>query len=918
MDYEGLREELTAFYSKEEAAQAQTHALRFPADPGNGALGKGWAAADFDDSGWEGMGLPGVWASQGLRFSGVLWFRKAVELPADWAGKELVLAIGAVDKTDITYFNGERVGATGEGFDQSVWNVPRSYAVPGRLVKPGRNVVAVRAYSFAYDGGLRGPADTMFLALADRRLPLAGGWKYAVEHHLGQGGMPGHPFWDMMDAYDAAHPGLSAVQLKAAQYEIFAETCRPVVFKNSPFFSELDGGDWNPNFFAGAWLLHRRNGHLFRDVNPEEWDQYMAANRHGIHLTLGYPDAYFHYCFPYSNVLEKGLGQICREAEAELANCATPDESEFVAAAIRGLRAVKKIAGKFADAAAAALPGTADPTQRRFLGMIAKTAREIPWRKPETFYEGLSAVWFLQRLCGVFDGLDSGGAGLARLDLMLGGLYQRDLEAGRVTPDEARDLLCRVMLYPNCMYDSRQSVGTNWNRQELGQVLILGGCDKDGQEVCNDLTFMALRAHRELDLIYPKIHCRITRNTRRDFLDAVNAEFLRGRNVICFLNDEGLIPAQVKAGKSLEDARGYVMGGCWEVIVEGREHSAGANCYFNLARIMDMSVHEHLDVEAATGYVCERIDGATDFADVYRIVMGNVIRTLRRMCTLIGKNGSVWPQVSPAPFFSACLSDCLKNHQDHTAGGGRYNPHGVPLTNFAILVDSLLAVRKLCFETKRHTLAELLTAVRADWEGHAALRAEALNSPHFGDNTPASNALARQILDEIYANTRNLKNERGGPFQLGFYSYRDIIDWAKVTAATPDGRRAGDFLAQGLTPSRLHANLELTSVINSAAALDLTQCPANSLLTVTLPISGVSAQLLAQIERAYAASGVGMLQLNCVDKATLLDAREHPERHQDLVVRLYGYSARFVSLTPEMQEEFVSRTVYGGLNGGGA
>ena len=112
-----------------------------------------------------------------------------------------------------------------------------------------------------------------------------------------------------------------------------------------------------------------------------------------------------------------------------------------------------------------------------------------------------------------------------------------------------------------------------------------------------------------------------------------------------------------------------------------------------------------------------------------------------------------------------------------------------------------------------------------------ALRAKVLAMPHFGDNAPESNALARRVLDDIYEGTRDLMNERGGPFQLGLYIYREVIGWGRLTQATPDGRRSGDVLTQGLTPSRLHHAPEITSTINSGGALDLTQCPANSVLT---------------------------------------------------------------------------------------
>jgi formate C-acetyltransferase len=721
-----------------------------------------------------------------------------------------------------------------------------------------------------------------------------------------------NPLWGPMDEYAATHPGLSAIALKTAQYEIIAENFQPVIFKNSPFYSEMgvkvaESNGTTP-LSAGCWLF-KRNAHRFRDMNPAEFDQYIHAGRQGVHLVYGPYVDYDHHCFPFSNIVAKGLSGIYRQAEAELTRCVNPEETEFVECTLRSLLAVKKIAEKFAEAAELLLnDDSKDEIQERFLGMIAKTAREVPWRKPETFYEGLCTIWFLHEVCASIDGI--GMYVLGRLDQMLGELYHCDITAGRLTPDDAYDLLARFMIYTDCKFDSSKSVEESFNRQELGEVVILGGCDDEGREVCNNITFMVLKAHHELKMLYPKIHCRITRNSRQDFLDSINRDFIDGRNVISFLNDECLISAQVKAGKRLEDARRYVAGGCWEVMLEGLEHSAGANCYFNLAKIMDLSIHEHPEL-TEMGMICDKIDEAKSFEDVYRIVMGNAFRAIRQMCEIIGKNGSVWPQVNPSPFFSACLTDCLKNRRDYTAGGGRYNPHAVPLGSFANFIDSLLVIRSLCFECERFSLAELLKAVRADWDGYETLRARVLTMTYFGDNETASNALACRVLEDIYHHTRDLKNERGGPFQLGLYNYRDIIDWAKITLATPDGRRAGDFLTQGLTPSRLRRSSEITSAINSGASLDLSQCPANSVLTISLPLGGVNLQVLGYLERAFAVSGAGMLQMNCVDRDQLLDARVHPERYQDLIVRLYGYSARFVNLTPTMQEEFISRTLYG-------
>ncbi|MEO5367183.1 MAG: hypothetical protein H7831_12715 [Magnetococcus sp. WYHC-3] len=181
-------------YDLRDQAQCQEFQQRtmggFPEDSGNRGVVDGWAREDFSDAAWPTMALPSTWQNAGHEYSGVLWFRRQVDVPAGWAGRDLLLGIGAVDKTDITYFNGEQVGATGQGFEQQHWNVPRVYRVPGRLVKKGINVVAVRAYSFIYHGGLIGPKDKMELRPEDAAegtgLTLSGEWRFAVEQNLGQ------------------------------------------------------------------------------------------------------------------------------------------------------------------------------------------------------------------------------------------------------------------------------------------------------------------------------------------------------------------------------------------------------------------------------------------------------------------------------------------------------------------------------------------------------------------------------------------------------------------------------------------------------------------------------------------------------------------------------------------------------------
>lgn len=326
---------------------------------------------------------------------------------------------------------------------------------------------------------------------------------------------------------------------------------------------------------------------------------------------------------------------------------------------------------------------------------------------------------------------------------------------------------------------------------------------------------------------------------------------------------------------------------------------------------MDYSIHPDSGAEAALGLCFRKLDGARTFEEVRDIAFGNAALALEQMCRIITEHGVIWPQVNPAPLFSACLKGCIESGTDYTAGGAEYSPHGIPFTGIAVFIDSLLAVKHLCFDRKICSLETLLDAVRHNWEGMEPLRKMALNAPHFCGGSPESVRLASWLLTGLADLLATRKNERGGPFQPGIYSYHDIIFWADATAATPDGRRKGDFLSQGLTPSRTHESDSVTNVIHEIAQLPLKRFPANSVLTLSLSKTGLTEATFAAFLKTWCAAGAGgMLQLNCVSRKELEDAVKHPEQYRDLIVRLYGYSAKFVALDEIRRKEFLSRTIY--------
>lgn len=269
----------------------------------------------------------------------------------------------------------------------------------------------------------------------------------------------------------------------------------------------------------------------------------------------------------------------------------------------------------------------------------------------------------------------------------------------------------------------------------------------------------------------------------------------------------------------------------------------------------------------------------------------------------------MWEQVDPLPIFSSLFGDCIKNRRDFTNGGARYNDECYMCVGFPNIVDSLLVIKTLCFDKKKYTLKEMLNAVRNNWEGYDEMRHDAVHCCGWGDGSEESSAFAKKFNTDLYNMLSDLTGSFGGRVNLGHLTYTEIRFWGEKTLATPDGRYNGDYLSQGLTPSRLKKIPFVTDVINSMAALDKTELAGDNVLNIILP-GTTPLDVCEAFLRTAARTAVESLQLNCVSKETLLDAQKHPEKYPDLIVRVCGFSAKFTSLSPEWQQEVITRNFY--------
>jgi len=726
--------------------------------------------------------------------------------------------------------------------------------------------------------------------------------------------LPGNwqsPIIPMMDEWSKQHPKANAFHEKMELYRLIAENFDPVIFPETPLFWATgkisfaeEEGMYSQN--AGAWVQYHP-----RDTNREipcDVQRHGKAGQYGIHLG-GIVDIY-HRAAPFTDIIERGLTGFYEEAQAQLSNCHTKKERDFITAAMTGLKMWQRMADRFAEKAESMTADEPDPAYRANLQTLAQTARRVPWNPPETFIEVLSTIVFVRNTLSFLDGVGQHVYGL--LDRTLYPFYKRDLDEGRITPGRAKELIAQAFL----IHDSSPDEDTlewaqTFNRGERSSSVFIGGRDSSGREVCNDLTFMVLDVHHELKLHFPKLCVRVTRDSAPEYLRRIARDYLAGRNVMAIMNDDAIIKAQLKTGKRYADVVRYVNSACWEIVIEGCEHSAGANNYLNLLRLLDLSINRNPQIEQELGYKFAALDGALDFEDLYSRFRDTATSVARQICKVTGSAFSRrLSESNPQPIFSACLKDCLAHRRDYTAGGARYNPHGLPLLGFANVIDSLLVLKTLCFDRKTHTLAELLKAVRADWNGFENLRAETGTCPFFGDGSPETGRLAQRLFFDIRDAVKGMTNERGGPFQLGFYSSWEYMTWGKLTGPTPDGRKSGEVMANGISPSRRHAGLQLSDVFRIPMLTDITDAAANASLDLNLPLGGLTAKILENTIRAFAAAGGMQLQMNCISRELLKEAQKHPEQHRDILVRIYGLSVRFVTLSPEFQNEVMSRSMY--------
>ena len=549
----------------------------------------------------------------------------------------------------------------------------------------------------------------------------------------------------------------------------------------------------------------------------------------------------------------------------------------FADSAILSIEALQKLIGKYEQAAL-----------ERGDSEMSEVIHNVRTEGAKTFREALQLLRFIHY------GLWESGCyhnTLGRFDQYMYPYYKADIEEGRLTKDEAYELLLAFFL--SCNKDSDLYPGMQ--QGDNGQSLVLGGRDKDGNTLFNELSAMCLKASCDLNLIDPKINLRVDKNTPLEIFKLGAKLTKRGLGFPQYDNDDVVVPGLIRKGYTPEDANDYVVAACWEFIIPGK-----AMDIVNIAALPFASI------------VSESVDHLSEFDD-FDAYYSYVDSQIKKGCVEIA-DGLKNLYIAPAPLYSVFMDGTIDRMRDITLGA-KYNNFGIHGTGIATAADSLAAIRKYVFEEKSISVEDLRKALDADFEGYETIYEKLrFEAPKMGRDNDYADSLAQRLLSSFDEALSTLKNERGGCFRAGTGTAMYYIFHAKNLKATPDGRKAGEVIPANYTPSMYIRNNGPVSVIKSFSKGDLSKTINGGPLTIELDDSifrnEETLEKLAMLIRTYVVLGGHQLQLNTLNKEDLLDAKAHPERHRNLIVRVWGWSGYFVELDECYQDHIINRVKY--------
>ncbi len=697
----------------------------------------------------------------------------------------------------------------------------------------------------------------------------------------------------------------------------------------------------------------------------------ITAIEHNI-FTVGnyFYNGIGHVSVDYGKVLKIGFKGIYNYAKSERDKCNVYDHDYasryyFLTSVMESCEAAIIFAKRYAVAARELAEKCTDPKRREELLTIAENCNNVPENGARSFHEACQAFWFVQLLIQT----ESSGHSISpgRFDQYMYPYYIKDIESGKITREQAQELIDCVWVKLNSLNKVRDALSAEgFAGYSMFQNLIVGGQDTSGRDATNDLSFMCITASMHVNLPQPSLSMRVWNGTPHDLLVKAAQLTKTGIGLPAYYNDEIIIPALISRGLTLQDARDYCIIGCVEPQKSGKTDGWHDAAFFNMCRPLELVFSNGVDkgtqVGLQTGTLSE-LDTYEKFFNAYKQQMDYAIKLMVNADNAVD---AAHMERCPLPFVSAMVDDCIAKGKSAQEGGAVYNftgPQGFGIANVA---DALYAINELVYNTKTVTLEQYADALRNNFgmpycDGYAkALAVEVVQEiarqgheitgeliaeiyeqikqnnidatrkaayqdllekikalPKFGNDLDEVDMFGREAAYTYTKPVEKYTNPRGGKYHAGLYPVSANVPLGMQTGATPDGRLAGTPIADGVSPAAGSDVSGPTAAANSVAKLDHGIASNGTLFNMKFHPSALKGDsgiegFIALIRAFFDQKGMHM-QFNVVSRETLRDAQKHPENYKNLVVRVAGYSALFTTLSRSLQDDIINRTEQGGF-----
>ena len=606
-----------------------------------------------------------------------------------------------------------------------------------------------------------------------------------------------------------------------------------------------------------------------------------------------------HIIMDFEGLLKNGIGFIVAQVrEKSLQN----PQNDFYKASLIVLTAAQRHILRYCSLAQSEADNESNVIRKDELLEIGRISKKVACGKPESFHEALQLLWYIS-IIGQYES-NASSLSLGRFDQYMYKFYKEDLEKG-IENEKLREILECFWVKTNDVVLIRSTSSAKYFAGfPTGYTIALGGVFKNGRSAVNELSYLCLDTYHDILLPQPNLSVRINEFTQRRFLNKTVETIRLGTGIPQIFNDEVIIPGFLNRGVSLEDARDYAIVGCVELSIPGKTYGLHDIALFNLLKIMEITLKENENNEDIT------------FEKIIEIIEVKVDRYVK----LVVEGSNIVDighrEYAPIPLLSCFIDGCIEKGLDVTSGGAKYNFSGVQGIGIANLSDSLYALKKIVFDEKRISFKELVCALNKNFEGEEGekLRVRLINKyDKYGNDNDEVDYLSSDILRHFESEIEKYENPRGGFFTPGAYTVSAHIPLGAAVGATPDGRKDGEQLADGgLSPMVGKDRLGPTAILKSVSKLDNYLTSNGSLLNVKFSpktLEGdVGVKKMVDYLLAFMKLKLQHIQFNVISAATLKEAQKHPESHKGLVVRVAGYSAFFIELSIEIQNDIIART----------